>query len=155
MANQSAPLSLARTSRPQGLASGNAQSGKLRAFSQQFINPAAGGVLIGEFISWGFLPRGARIVGGQLSCSAGAASSTLNLGDPASPARYLAATGVTSAANTPVIPLPNAVGGPGFVVDVVAQGQATDQSEIRSVCAGANLQANQTFNLTLFYSTND
>lgn len=155
MANQNASLSAALAATPQTLTKGNQQGGELRVFHSTYTNPSSGGVVIGQRVSWGWLPRGARIVGGILSCSAGTASSTLNLGDAATPARYLAATSVASATTITVVPLPNAVGGAGFEIDVVAPGAATDQSEIRSVCAGANLAANQTFNLTLYYVTND
>ena len=157
MANQNATLAAARATVPnQALVRGNQFGGRLRAFFSTLTNPAAGGVLIGEFVSWGFLPLGARVLFGTLTCSAGTASSTLNLGDPATAARYLAASSVATAANIAINPpVTFALGAAGFEVANVAPGLATDQSELRSVCAGANLAANQNFALFLAFVTSD
>lgn len=156
MANQNATIAAARAATPQALVPGNQQDGELRVFFATVTNPSAGGVVVSEWISWGFLPAGARVLFGYLTCSAGTASSTLNLGDPVTPARYLAASSVASAANVAINP-PATMnqGAAGFAVSVVAPGLATDHSELRSVCAGANLAANQTFTLVLFYVTNN
>jgi hypothetical protein len=156
MANQNASLAAAAATIPQTLVPGNQQGGELKVMFATLTNPPSGGVAIGESISWGFLPLGARIVFGYLSWSTGAASCTLNLGDRATPARYLAATAVTTAGSANLLPpATNANGAAGFVTSVSAPGQATDHLEIRSVCAGANVNASQTFNLALFYMTND
>jgi hypothetical protein len=155
MANQNASIAAARAATPPLLVKGTQQGGELNIMFATVTNPAAGGVAIGEFISWGFLPLASRVLFGWLTCSAGAASSTLNLGDPQTPARYLAASSVASATNiafTPAATMAN--GGAGFEVTNVAPGTATDHSEIRSVCAGANLGANQTLTLLLVYVTN-
>lgn len=155
MANQLATVSAARSTTPQSLVAGNQAGGEMFPLFSTLTNPAAGGVVIGENISWGFLPLGARVLLGYLTCSAGTASSTLNLGDRASPARYLAATSVASATNIAISPPASASNGAaGFVVTVSAPGLATDHTEILSVCAGANIAANQTFTLFLLCSTN-
>jgi hypothetical protein len=154
MANQNATLAAARASTPQALPTMNQQGGEVNVFFSTVTNPSAGGVAIGEYISWGFLPLGARVLLGILTYSAGAASSTLNLGDPAIAVRYLAATSVTTAGNTVFTPATFANGLAGFVVSVAAPGLATDQTELRSTCAGAGLQANQTLSLMLLYVTN-
>jgi hypothetical protein len=155
MANQNASLAAARAALPQSLVRGNQQDSELRIFFSTFTNPGTGGVAVGEYISWGFLPMGARVVGGFLTCSAGTASSTLNLGDPASAARYLAASSVASAANVAINPPATfANGAAGFEVSVVAPGLATDHSELRSTCAGAVIATGQTLTLYLLYATN-
>ncbi|MCC6196790.1 MAG: hypothetical protein IT518_20240 [Burkholderiales bacterium] len=156
MASQNASIAAARAAIPQSLVRGNQQDGELRVFFSTVTNPASGGVAVGEYISWGHLPLGARVVGGFLTCSAGASSSTLNLGDAVTPARYLAASAVNAAANVAINPPATfASGAAGFEVSVVAPGLATDHSEIRSVCAGANLGANQTLTLYLLYVCNN
>lgn len=155
MSNQNASLAAARAAVPQSLPRQNQLGGELNVFFATLTNPGSGGVAIGEYISWGFLPLGARVLFGYLTCSAGTASSTLNLGDPVTPARYLAASSVASAANIAINPPATmSQGAAGFEVAVVAPGTATDQSELRSVCAGANIAANQTFTLVLFFVTN-
>jgi len=157
MANQNASISAARASASQTLVPANQYGGELNVFFATYTNPASGGVAIGEYISWGFLPLGARVLFGYLTCSAGTASSTLNLGDPVSAARYLAATSVATAANTAINPpVTNALGvlANNFAVTVASPGAATDTSELRSTCAGANIAASQTFVLCLFYVTN-
>lgn len=156
MANQSATVSAARATTPQSLVAGHQQGGELRVLFSTLANPAAGGVVIGENISWGTLPLGARVLFGYLTCSAGTASSTLNLGDRATPARYLAASSVASATNIAITtPATNTNGAAGFVTNVSAPGLATDTCEVLSVCAGANIAANQTLTLCLFYATSD
>ena len=92
MANGNATLAAARAGTSQSLVKGNQLHSELRVFFSTFTNTTA--TVIGEYISWGFLPLGARVLGGFLTVSAGTASSTLNLGDPASAARYLAAASV-------------------------------------------------------------
>lgn len=156
MANQNASVAAAAAAIPQVLNAGNQQGGELRVLFSTITNPASGGVVIGESITWGWLPLGARILFGYLTFSTGTASCTLNLGDRAVPARYLVATAVTTAANTPINPpVSNVLGAAGFVTSVSAPGQVTDHTEIRSVCAGANVAANQNLTLCLFYVNND
>lgn len=150
MANGNASLAAARAAASQTNVKGNQLGGRVRTFVSTFTVPASGQPAIGEYISWGFLPLNARLLpGSKLYWSAGAASSTLNLGDPVTPARYLAATAVTSAGNaTAEAQFAN---GALAEVDVVAPGQATDKSELRSVVAGATLQAGQVITLVAFY----
>lgn len=72
--------------------------GRLRFLEAQFVVPAAT-LLVGDKIMWGKLPLRSRLVGhlSRLVFTAGAASSTLNLGDSIQAARHLAATSITSA----------------------------------------------------------
>lgn len=154
MANGNASLAAARASLPQSLVKGNQQDGEARAFVSTYTVPATGGPIVGEYISWGFLPLGARLLpGAKIYFSAGAASSTINLGDPASAARYMAATAVTAAGNA-TAEAQFASGGLAEV-DVVAPGQATDKSELRSTVAGAALQAGQVLTLVALYPANN
>ncbi|MBM5460284.1 hypothetical protein H8F21_22220 [Pseudomonas sp. P66] len=151
MANGNGSLAAARTAYPQTLTKPNLQGGDVQVFISTYTVPASGGPGIGEYISWGFLPFGARLMPTtKLYFAAGAASSTLNLGDPVTPARYLAATAVTSAGNAAA----EAVFANGglFDVAVVKPGDATDQSELRSVVAGAALQAGQVITLVAQYA---
>lgn len=154
MANGNASLAAARVASQQALVKNNQLDGNVKCFVSTFTNPAAGGVGIGEYISWGFLPQGARLLpGAKIYFSAGAASSTINLGDPASAARYLAATSVAAAGNaTAEAQFAN---GALTEVDVVAPGQATDKSELRSTVAGAALGANQVLTLVAQYVSNN
>jgi hypothetical protein len=155
MANQLATVSAARAATPQALVSGNQVGGEMFPLFSTLTNPPSGGVAIGENISWGTLPLGARVLLGYLTWSTGAASCTLNLGDRATPARYLAATAVTTAGNAAINPPVSAANGaPGFVTSVSAPGLATDHCEILSVCAGANVAASQTLTLFLLCATN-
>lgn len=156
MANQNASVATAAATIPQTLVAGNQQGGELKVLFSTFTNPAVAGVAVGEVITWGFLPLGARVLFGYLTCSTGTASSTLNLGDRATPARYLAASSIATAANIAINPpVTNALGAAGFVVNVAALGQATDTTEIRSVCGTAIVAVGQTLTLALFYTTND
>lgn len=62
------------------------------------ITAGASNPQIGDTITWCTLPVGARVIqGSKMFFAAGTASSTLNLGDSGSAARYLAATSVASA----------------------------------------------------------
>lgn len=151
MANGNGSLAAARTAFPQTLTKPNLQGGDIQVFVSTYTVPASGGPGIGEYISWGFLPFGARLMPTtKLYFAAGAASSTLNLGDPVTPARYLAATAVTSAGSA--VAEAQFANGALFDVAVVAPGQATDQSELRSVVAGAALQAGQVITLVAQYA---
>lgn len=154
MANGNASLAAARANLPQQLVKGNQQGGELKAFVSTYTVPATGGPGIGEYISWGFLPYGARLLPGtKIYFSAGAASSTINLGDPASAVRYMAATSVTAAGSA--VAEAQFANGALVEVDVVAPGQATDKSELRSTVAGAALQAGQVLTLVGQYVTNN
>jgi len=151
MANGNASLAAARVAYPQTLTKPNLQGGDVQVFISTFTVPASGGPGIGEYISWGFLPFGARLMPTtKLYFAAGAASSTLNLGDPVTPARYLAASSVAAAGNVTAEAV--FANGALFDVAVIAPGQATDQSELRSVVAGAALQAGQVITLVAQYA---
>lgn len=124
--------------------------GEVQVLISTVTVPPTGGPAIGEAITWGTLPQGARLLPiSQLYFGAGAASSTLNLGDRAAPARYLAATAVTSAGSANAAAAYAAGALPEVVT--VAPGLATDQSELRSIVAGANLQAGQVITLVAYY----
>ena len=136
----------------------NKQGGRIRIFEASYTVPA-GGIAIGDKIYWGQLPLGARPLGylGRLRWSAGAASSTLNLGDNVSAARHLAATAVTTAGSA--TPDAAEVGGASFeVTDVSGTKEnlyvsATDNGALISTVAGAALQAAQVITLRMPYVT--
>lgn len=151
MANGNGSLAAARVAFPQQLTKPNLQGGDVQVFISTYTVPASGGPGIGEYISWGFLPFGARLMPTtKLYFAAGAASSTLNLDDPMTPARYLAASSMAAAGNVAAEAV--FANGALFDVAVVAPGQATDQSELRSVVAGAALQADQVITLIAQYA---
>lgn len=150
MATVQASLAAARSALPQQNTKLNLQGGDLQCFVSSYTVPA-GGQAIGDVISWGYLPFGSRLMpGAKLYFAGGAASSTLNLGDPVSPARYLAATSVASAGSA-TAEAQFASGGL-FEVSVAKPGDATDLSELRSVVAGAALQAGQVITLVASYA---
>lgn len=150
MATVNASVSAARAALPQQLVKPNLQGADIQILVSTYTVPV-GGVAIGDKISWGLLPFGARLMPGtKLYFSAGAASSTLNLGDTASQARYLAATAVTSAGNAAAEA--QFAAGALFEVTVAQPGAATDQSELLSTVAGAALQAGQVITLVAQYA---
>lgn len=154
MSNGNASLAAARANLPQQLVKGNAQDGEARVIVSTYTVPATGGPGIGEYISWGFLPLNARLLpGAKVYNSAGAAGSTINLGDPVNTARYMAATAVT-AAGAAAAEAQYAAGAL-FEVTVAKAGDPTDLSELRSVVAGAALQAGQVLTLVGTYVTNN
>jgi hypothetical protein len=136
----------------------NKMHGRIRIFEASFTVPAAAGPGIGEKIYWGQLPLGARVMGhlSRMRWSAGAASSTLNLGDGASAARHLAATAVTAAGSaTPDVAETN---GASFETsDATANAanswtSATDNCVLISTVAGAALAAGQVITLRVPYT---
>lgn len=150
MATFNASLAAARVAFPQTLVKPNAQGADVQVFISTFTVPA-GGLAIADVISWGFLPLGARLMpGSAVFCAAGTASSTINLGDAVAPARYMAASSAAAAAKLPAEA--QFASGALFEVGVVKPGDATDQSEIRSVVAGAALLAGQVLTLVGFYA---
>lgn len=135
----------------------NKNGGRIRFFEAVFTVPATGGPAVGEKIFWGSLPPKSRILGylSRLRWSAGAASSTLNLGDNASAARHLAATSVTAAGSaTPDVA---EVGGASFETSDasanLANGfvAASDDCMLISTVAGAALAAGQVITLRMAY----
>lgn len=150
MATVLASLAAARVAYPQTLVKPNLQGGDLQAFISTYTVPA-GGQPIADVISWGYLPFGARLMPGTaIYCSAGTASSTINLGDPVTPARYMAASSAASAAKLPAEA--QFASGALAEVTVVKPGDATDTSELRSVVAGATLLAGQVLTLVAVYA---
>ncbi len=154
MPNINASISAARAALPQQNVRGNLQGGDTQIFVSTVTIPPTGGPVVGEHISWGFLPMGARIMpNARIFISAGAASSTINLGDPVAPARYMAATSATTAGS--LLAEAQYANGALTEVDVVAPGMANDRSELRSTVAGAALQPGQVLTLVLEYATNN
>lgn len=150
MATVLASLAAARVAYPQTLVKPNLQGGDLQAFISTYTVPA-GGQAIADVISWGYLPFGARLMPGTaIYCSAGTASSTINLGDPVTPARYMAASSAASAAK--LVAEAQFASGALAEVTVVKPGDATDTSELRSVVAGATLLAGQVLTLVAVYA---
>jgi hypothetical protein len=148
MANGNADLQAAIVATPPARVKANRHGGRIRIFEATYTVPAAGGPGIGEKILWGSLPVGARTLGqmGKLYFSAGAASSTLNLGDAASAARHLAATAVTSAGSA----VPEAANAAGAQFETsVGDLSATDNCQLVSTVAGAGLQAGQVITLRM------
>lgn len=150
MTTVNASVSAARVALPQQLVKPNLQGADIQILVSTFTVPA-GGTAIGDKISWGLLPFGSRLMPGtKLYFGAGAASSTLNLGDTVSQARYLAATSVAAAGNA--VAEAHLANGALFEVTVAQQGLATDQSELLSTVAGAALQAGQVITLVGQYA---
>lgn len=121
---------------------GDVLAGKVRYMMSTYTVPA-GTLAISDTINWGTLPKRARLLGNltKMYWSTGAASSTLNLGDAASAARYLAATSVTTAGGA-ICEAANASGAT-FVT--------TAQTDLVSTVAGAALPANQVITLHVAY----
>lgn len=150
MATVNASLSAARVALPQQLVKLSLQGADIQILVSTYTVPA-GGVAVGDKISWGLLPLGGRLMPGtKLYFSAGAASSTINLGDPVSQARYLAATSVAAAGNA--VAEAQYANGALFEVAVAKPGLPTDQSELLSTVAGAALQAGQVITLVAQYA---
>ena len=133
----------------------NRLNGRIRVAT--FTYTVSGTVAVGDKIVWGKLPVKARPLGylGRLEWSAGAASSTLNVGDNVSAARHLAATAVTTAGSA----VPTAASANGAIFETsddsnsVANsfGSTTDDCTLISTVAGATLQAAQVITLTMPY----
>lgn len=106
------------------------------------ITAGASNPQIGDTITWCTLPAGSRVVSGsKLFFSAGTASSTLNLGDSDSAARYLAATSVASA-------------GSATAEAHLASGATyknTAATAVTSTVAGAVIAVGQVITLHLYY----
>jgi hypothetical protein len=150
MATVLASVSAALAALPQALVKPNQQGADIQILVSTYTVPA-GGVPIGDRISWGLLPFGARLMPGtKLYFGAGAASSTINLGDTVSQARYLAATSVASAGSA--VAEAQFANGALFEISVAQKGLATDQSELLSTVAGAALQAGQVITLVAQYA---
>lgn len=133
----------------------NRLGGRIRIFSATVTVPA--NTVVGDKIFWGKLPIGARPLGylGRLEWAAGAASSTLNLGDNVSAARHLAATAVTTAGSA----VPSVASANGAVFETTNDSNnvgnaflsATDNCTLISTVAGATLQTGQVITLIMPY----
>lgn len=148
MANFNADIATNLAASPPVRTKANRLNGRLRVFRAQYTQVAAGAVA--DTITWGPLPVGARIIGylSQLNFAAGAAGSTLNLGDAALATRHLAATAV-NAAGTAVPSLSEVNGGQFETSD--GSTAATNNCTLISTVAGAGLAAGQVINLTVVY----
>lgn len=150
MAKVNSTLAAARAALPQQLVKQNVQGADIQILVSSYTVPA-GGQPIADVISWGFLPLGARLMPGtKFYFSAGTASSTINLGDAAAPARYMAATSVAAAGSA--VAESQYTNGALSEVGVVKPDDVTDMSELRSVIAGAALPAGQVITLVAQYA---
>lgn len=135
----------------------NLLQGRLRFAFGQFTNPASSGVQIADVIYYLRLPRGARVMGfiSRLTYSTGAASSTVNVGDSVSAVRYLAATSITTAGQNAISQADTNGSTPYETTDESRDGtglpSATNDCDIRSVAAGAAMQASQSTALHAIY----
>lgn len=148
MANALADIATNLAATPPVRTKVNRLGGRVRWF-EATVTPAVA-VAIGETITWGTLPLGARILGhlSKLYFSAGAASSTINLGDAASAARHLAATAVTSAGSA----VPEAASANGAQFETSdASSAATNNCTLISTVAGAAVPITQTLTLKVAY----
>jgi len=157
MVTKTASLATSRAATPQTLTAGNQQDGELRIFRSVWNNGLTETLAIADVISWGYLPKGAVVVGGYMACTAGTAAATANLGDLQLATRYLAATAINAALNTQIGPPVNIGLGlsGGYEVATPNPGQTNDDSEVRSVIAGAGSPATQRIVLVLFYVCNN
>jgi hypothetical protein len=150
MANLNADVAANLAATPPVRSKANRIAGRMRIF-QATITVAVLGA-IGDTITWGNLPVGARPLGhlAQLSFGAGTAASTLNVGDAASPARHLAATAINAAGTA----VPNAANANGAQFETSdASASATNNCTLISTVAGAGLAAGQVLTLTMPYVT--
>lgn len=150
MATVLGSLAAAKVAWPQTLVKPSLQGADIQTFISTYTVPV-GGQPVGDIISWGYLPFGARLMpGSKMYFAAGTASTTLNLGDAVTPARYMAATSVAAAGSAAI----EAQFANGALADVtvVKPGDATDTSELRSVVAGATLLAGQVITLVAQYA---
>lgn len=126
----------------------NRSHGRVRLF-EATVTPAVA-VAIGEKITWGSLPKGARVLGhlSKLYFSAGTASSTLNLGDAASAARHLAATAINAAGSA--VPEAQSASGAQFETSDDSTA-ATNDCTLISTVAGAGIPIGQVLTLKIAY----
>lgn len=150
MANYNADLATNLAAVPPVRTKANRVHGRIRIFRATYTVPASPAFVIGDTITWGSLPIGARTLGylGQLNCSVGTAATTLNIGDAASAARHLAATSVAVAA----LAVPNAANANGVDFETTdGSTAATNNCILISTLAGGVLLVGQVINLTMPY----
>lgn len=148
MASVLADIQTNATATPPVRTKANRLHGRLRIF-QATVTPTVA-VAIGETITWGSLPVGARVLGhlSKLYFSAGTASSTINLGDAASAARHLAATAIDSAGSA----VPEAASAAGAQFETSDNSNAaTNDCTLISTVAGAAIPIGQKLTLTVAY----
>ena len=124
-------------------------NGRVRWFEATFTALAAN-PQIADTITWGTLPNNCRPIGhlALLSWSAGTVACTLNLGDAASVARHLAATGVNVAGSA----VPNATQANGGQFDTTdISSAATNNCTLISTVAGAVVAVGQVITLRFPY----
>lgn len=118
----------------------NKLNGRLRYFESLFVAPASGTApAIADKIIWGKLPVRSRVINhaSKLYWNTGTASSTLNLGDNVSAARYLAATAITSTGNA--VPEANALINAGTGNVTLGSNVITGLTSIGAFQVGANI----------------
>lgn len=149
MANFYADVASAAQPGGTGKVAANKMVGRIRYMESTYTVPV-GGIAIADTIDWAYVVPGTKILThlSRIDFAAGAASSTLNLGDTVSPARYLAATSVASAGTAPLLIPAN--GAPMFVTTDNTKG-ATDNCAIRSTVAGAALLAGQVITVRIAF----
>lgn len=157
MANFQASCAAGRAATPQSYLKGNQQDGELRILRSVWNDALAATLAIADVIQWGYLPKGAVAIGGYLTYTAGTAACTINLGDVQLATRYLAATAINAAGVTSLQPPLNMTNAAvaGYEVAAANPGATTDDSEVRSVVAGAGSPATQRIVLVLFYVANN
>jgi hypothetical protein len=140
MASVNADIRANEVATPPSRSKVNRQMGRVRIF-EATVTPTAA-VAIGEKITWGSLPKGARVLGNmsKLYFSAGTAASTLNLGDAASAARHLAATAINAAGSA----VPEAANASGAQFETSDDSSAaTNDCTLISTVAGAAIPIGQ------------
>jgi hypothetical protein len=157
MATVQASGAAGRAATPQSYLRGNQQDGELRILRSVWNDGLTATLSIADVVQWGYLPKGSVLVGGYLTYTAGTASCTINVGDVQLATRYLAATAINAAGTTSLQPPLNLVSAAsaGYEVAAANPGATTDDSEVRSVVAGAGSPATQRIVLMLFYVANN
>ena len=157
MANLNATCAAGRAATPQSYLKGNQQDGELRCMRSVYNDGLTLTLAIADTITWGFLPKGAVIIGGYLHFTAGTAAATINLGDTVLATRYLAATAINAAGNASLQPPLNMISAAsgGYEVANPSFGSTTDDATLLSVVAGAGSPATQRIVLVLFYVANN
>jgi len=99
MANFNANIATAQANTPPVKVKANQFFGRIRYFEGFYDAAVSGAPQIGDTITWGNLPVGARVLAhlSELSFSAGTASSTATVGDAGDADRHLAAASIATA----------------------------------------------------------
>jgi len=130
-------------------------SARVRRFFREYVAPASSPPAIADTIYWGTLPRGARILRsnpGSISCGAGTASSTLNVGlrATAGAKTVISATQLSTALDVAAAGQKPLVGGAAYASGV-AEAPLTEECDVYSTVAGAAIAANQRIVLEVLY----